>query len=855
MKNTVVGIMAHVDAGKTTLTEAMMLFSGKIREAGRVDAGSAHLDFDPIERARGITIYSALTEIETEKAHITVLDTPGHAELLPETERAMSVMDCAVLVINGTSGPEAHTGALWKMAMAYHLPVFIFVTKMDIGTADRERIMRALRDEISPRCIELSGKGAMEEAALTDENALAEYLEDATLGEATLSRLFRQRRIFPCCFGSGLRMQGIGEFIDMIASYAPQAAEKPSFAARVYKIARDERGQRLTYLKLTGGTLSSRDRIDYTDGSGDLVSEKIQEIRCVSGGRYTKADVAVPGRIYAVTGLSSTYAPMGLGCEDTVPRMGAESVFRFRVKSAPGTDARALRDALAVLTEEEPSLAASFDPALREFRVGLTGDIEAEVFTSVLARRFGISATLDAGRIFYKETVASPVYGAGHFEPLRHYAEVRVLVEPAARGSGIIIHSALDTDTLDAAYQAQILSSLRRKRHIGTLTGSPLTDVTLTLVAGRAHIKHTEGGDFYEAASRAVRAALMQADMVLLEPYFDFEITLEQALSGRAAADILRMGGRAETDTRGDGLAVIHGAAPAATLSAYARELGAYTRGQGRISLFQAGYEPVADPCAVRDAFAYDAERDTENPADSVFTDHGGSITVRFDEAERFMHTESVGRVRGGGERIPSKVSDKELEAIMLRAMGPVRRAQYGSVKTNAPEPAAVYQNQGTVKLIYVDAYNLLFAWDELKALAEDDLESARLALLDILSEYSAFTGVPLVAVFDAYRTDKGASQAQQYKGISVVFTKKDEPADVYISKALAQQDGDYLSRVITSDNLIKLSALESRALMTGSADFRREVENALAKVKEIIRLRRAKSTAAIGEQARLTKK
>lgn len=853
MKNTVVVIMAHVDAGKTTLTEAMMLCSGKIREAGRVDAGSAHLDFDPLERERGITIYSALTELETPGARITLLDTPGHADLLPETERALGVADCAVLVINGTAGPEAHTAALWKLAQSYALPVFVFVTKMDAPTADKHRVMRALRAGLSPHCTDMTSPDAFEEAALTDEDALSEYLESGTLSNASLSRLVKARRIFPCCFGSGLRAEGIGEFIGIIASLAPEAPARPSFAARVYKIARDGRGQRLTFLKLTGGTLCVRDGISYTDAAGNALTEKIQELRSVSGGRYARTDTAEAGRIYAVTGLSATYAPMALGCEDGVPRAGAEPVFRFRVNPAPGTDTRALSAALAALTEEEPSLAVSFDPAAGGFRVGLMGDIEAEVFTSVLARRFGINAALDAGRVFYRETVAAPVYGAGHFEPLRHYAEVRVLVEPAPRGSGISVRSSLDAP--DAASLAQALSSLRRKRHIGVLTGSPLTDVSITLVAVRTHPKHTEGGDLYEAASRAVRAALMKADSVLLEPYYGFELTVPEGASGRAAADVLRFGGRTQSETHEDGFAAIRGCAPAALIHAYARELGAYTHGQGRISLFPAAAEPVKDPSSVASAFGYDPARDTENPADSVFTDHGGNAVIRFDDAERFMHTPPVGRARSVDNfPAPARVSDAELEAIMLRAMGPVKRAQYGPAKAVLPEKEHTFAVQRTPGTVYVDAYNLLFAWDELKALAADDLESARLALLDILSEYSAFTGVRLIAVFDAYRTDKAASEAQEYKGIFVVYTKKDEPADVYISKALAMQERDYYCRVVTTDNLIKLSALESRALMTNSADFKLEAESVLAKVKELIAARREESTAPLFEQARLRK-
>ncbi len=832
MKQLVLGILAHVDAGKTTLSEALLYRTGAIRTLGRVDYKDAHLDTHALERERGITIFSKQARFPLGDRMVTLLDTPGHVDFSTEMERTLQVLDAAVLVVSGTDGVQAHTETLWQLLRRYRIPTFLFVTKMDLPGADRAARLEALKRQLDAACVDFTAPetDVWENAALCDERVLERYLERGSIPDAELCGLIRRRKLFPCFFGSGLKLDGVDAFLAALERFAPQPEYPPEFGAKVYKIMRDAQGSRLTCMKITGGSLKVRAPLTYFPKNGDeAVTEKVSAIRLYSGAKFDTADEVPAGGVCAVQGLSATYPGQGIGAERASAQPVLEPVMTYRVALPQGCDARTLLPKLRQLEEEDPQLHLVWNEALREIHVQLMGAVQIEVLESLIQDRFDVAVKIDSGRILYKETIAAPVEGVGHFEPLRHYAEVHLLLEPAERGTGLTFDTRCSEDALDRNWQRLILTHLEEKEHRGVLTGAPLTDVKLTLLAGRAHAKHTEGGDFRQATYRAVRQGLMQAESVLLEPYYAFRLTVPSEQIGRAISDVRAMSGTfSAPETQGD-LSVLAGTAPVACMRDYASEVAAYTRGRGRLTCSVEGYAPCHNAASVIAESGYDPARDTENPADSVFCSHGAGTVIPWDKVRDYMHIDTG---FGREETAPAPrmfrrnfdLDDRELEAIMEREFGPIRRREYRAPVVNqAPDARAELFHPKRERLI-VDGYNVIFAWDELKPLAAENLDVARQRLMDMLSNYAGFTRCELVLVFDGYRVRGGRGERFDYHNIHVAYTKENETADAYIEK-LADEIGKNESvRVVTSDNLIRLSALRAGVLRTSAMEFRNEV-------------------------------
>ena len=718
MKQLVLGILAHVDAGKTTLSEALLYRTGAIRTLGRVDYKDAHLDTHALERERGITIFSKQARFPLGDRMVTLLDTPGHVDFSTEMERTLQVLDAAVLVISGTDGVQAHTETLWQLLRRYRIPTFLFVTKMDLPGADRAARLEALKRQLDAACVDFTAPetDVWENAALCDERVLERYLERGSIPDAELCGLIRRRKLFPCFFGSGLKLDGVDAFLAALERFTPQPEYPPEFGAKVYKIMRDAQGSRLTCMKITGGSLKVRAPLTYFPKNGDeAVTEKVSAIRLYSGAKFDTADEVPAGGVCAVQGLSATYPGQGIGAERASAQPVLEPVMTYRVALPQGCDARTLLPKLRQLEEEDPQLHLVWNEALREIHVQLMGAVQIEVLESLIQDRFDVAVKIDSGRILYKETIAAPVEGVGHFEPLRHYAEVHLLLEPAERGTGLTFDTRCSEDALDRNWQRLILTHLEEKEHRGVLTGAPLTDVKLTLLAGRAHAKHTEGGDFRQATYRAVRQGLMQAESVLLEPYYAFRLTVPSEQIGRAISDVRAMSGTfSAPETQGD-LSVLAGTAPVACMRDYASEVAAYTRGRGRLMCSVEGNAPCHNAASVIAETGYDPARDTENPADSVFCSHGAGTVIPWDKVRDYMHIDTG---FGREETAPAPrmfrrnfdLDDRELEAIMEREFGPIRRREYRAPVVNqAPDARAELFHPKRERLI-VDGYNVIFA-------------------------------------------------------------------------------------------------------------------------------------------------
>ena len=841
--NIVLGILAHVDAGKTTLSEAMLYLSGKLKKLGRVDHRDSFLDNNSLERARGITIFSKQAVMPLGEMTVTLLDTPGHVDFSAEAERSLQVLDYAVLVISGTDGVQAHTETLWKLLERYNVPVFIFVTKMDLPGCDRQEIMDGLRTRLSERCVDFSagGDALFESAAMCSEEAVDEYIETGSIGTKRMRDMLRRREIFPCCFGSGLRTEGVAEFLDMLELYARPGDYGEDFSARVYKIARDAQGNRMTFMKVTGGALRVRSLMKYTDRDGNAFEEKISQLRIYSGAKYDTAETVLPGQICAALGLTGTYPGQGLGAAGDFAEPLLEPVMSYRVILPPQSDPAVLLPKLMQLDQEDPQLHIVWNERTREISVQLMGRVQAEIFRSLVKERFDTDITLDTGRIMYRETIKDTVEGVGHFEPLRHYAEVHLLLEPLPRGSGIELSSSCPEDELDRSWQRLILTHLAEKQHIGVLTGSPVTDIRFTLAAGRAHIKHTEGGDFRQATYRAVRQGLMQAESVLLEPWYSFVLEVPAEQIGRAISDVRAMNGEIDSPEDAGGMMRLEGAAPVAGMNEYMQELLAYTHGRGRLSLTPGGYRACREQQKIVDAIGYEAERDTDNPADSVFCSHGAGVNIPWDQVKDYMHLESclkppveeTAPIAAPRYRSLS-IDDRELEAIMEREFGKIKRPQYSARQVNAAASEPVFEKKP--EFIIVDGYNLIFAWDELKKLAADRLDLARGRLMDMLSNYCGFTKAKLVLVFDGFRTPGNPGSREDYHNINVAFTKDGETGDAYIERLADEIGKNYSVRVVTSDNLIRLSALRSGVLRCSSGEFKNEVEWVLGQIDAVLK-------------------
>ena len=848
MKKTVLGIVAHVDAGKTTLTEAMLYLSGQIRSLGRVDHRNSFLDNNDQERERGITIFSKQAMLQWKNLAVTLLDTPGHVDFSAEMERTLQVLDAAVLVISGTDGVQAHTETLWSLLEDYKIPVFVFITKMDASNLSREELMHDLRTHLSEGCIDMCGESEErdEAIALLDENCLEAYMETGTVDPANITRLIGERKLYPCYFGSGLKLDGVEEFLDALEAYTPEIHAPDVFGAKVYKILRDSRGKRLTCMRITGGKLSVRDAIRYLPLHGsEPLEEKVAEIRLYSGQKYETAEAAEAGTICSVTGLTGTWPGQGLGIEPDSNAPILESVLGYRMIFPKGTDLQTVLPRLRMLEEEDPTLHLVWEPTLGEIQLQLMGSVQTEILRNIIRDRFDLDVQFGPGRILYRETIAEPVEGVGHYEPLRHYAEVHLLLEPGEPGSGLTFDSVCSTDTLDLNWQRLIFTHLEEKVHRGVLTGAPITDMKITLTAGRAHLKHTEGGDFRQATYRAVRQGLMRAKSVLLEPYYRFRLEVPAEQIGRAISDIRLMGGEHEAPETIDGKAVLCGTAPVAAMAEYGTEVAAYTSGRGRFSCRAEGYRPCMNAQAVIEQAAYDPESDLDNSPDSIFCAHGAGFVVKWNQVEEYMHLPALFPTKGteaeaktassapsrSGSGSSISIDEKELETIMEREFGPIRRKQYASPTVNGKNVQQLRWQPRKERLI-VDGYNLIFAWDELRKLASESLDSAREKLIDKMINYSGFTNRETVLVFDAYKVPGGQGEKYDSANLHVAYTRENESADLYIERLADEIGKDEAVRVVTSDSLIRLTALRAGVLRTSSKEFQVEVEETLKEMR-----------------------
>lgn len=835
------GILAHVDAGKTTLSEAMLYLSGQINTLGRVDHRDSFLDNHSLERLRGITIFSKQARFTLGEREITLLDTPGHVDFSAEMERSMQVLDCAVLVISGTDSVQAHTETLWRLLRRYQVPVFIFVTKMDLPGAESEKTMEQLRSRLSESCIDFTHRSADfdEQLALCDESAMEYYLEHGALEDGQIAELAARRALFPCYFGSGLKTEGVRELLDGLRRYTQPRLYGDDFAARVFKIARDPQGNRLTYIKCTGGELKVRAALEYLNAKGEETEEKISAIRLYSGTKYETSDRVCAGEVCALLGLSGTFPGQGLGAETDSAPPALEPVLSYRIIPPAGTDPALLLPKLMLLDQEDPQLHIVWNERLGEISVQLMGRVQTEILQSLVKERFDTDISLDTGRIMYRETIADRVEGVGHFEPLRHYAEVHLILEPLPQGSGLVFDSVCPEDELDRNWQRLILTHLQEKRHRGVMTGSPITDMKISLAAGKAHVKHTEGGDFREATYRAVRQGLMRARSVLLEPWYAFTLETPTEQIGRAISDVRAMGGAFSAPKDRDGMMCLSGSAPVSELNCYAETLTAYTRGRGRLALRLEGYKPCHNTDEVVARLQYDPERDIDNSADSVFCSHGSGMTVSWDKVGEYMHLESCIRPEGAPCQPPKyrrslDIDERELEELMEREFGPIKRPEYREARRNEA-PLSAESAEGKKEYIIVDGYNLIFAWDKLKALAEQRLDLARGRLMDMLSNYCGFTRAELVLVFDGFRTPGNPGSRTEYHNIHVAFTKDGETADAYIERLVSEIGKNYSVRVVTSDNLIRLSALRSGVLRCSSSEFAAQVDWVLEQIAAVL--------------------
>ena len=844
-----------MDAGKTTLAEGLLYVGGALRRLGRVDHGDAFLDTDAVERERGITVFAKQAVLPLGDVELTLLDTPGHVDFSSEMERTLQVLDGALLVVSGTDGVQSHTRTLWRLLQRYQVPTFVFVNKMDLAGADKTRVLEEL-GKLDGGFVDFTAPDSErdEAAAMCGEEALEEFLERGAVSKATLARLTGERQLFPCWFGTALKLEGVEELLSGLETGLPEKEYPRDFGARVFKISRDSQGARLTWLKVTGGTLRPKELIGGGAGE-ERWEEKVDQLRLYSGEKFRTLEEAPAGTVCAVTGLSRTYPGQGLGAEEDGVRPVLEPVLSYQLILPQGTDPHTVLPKLRQMEEEDPMLRVVWNERWKEIHLQLMGQVQLEVLRRQLSDRFGLEADFGTGGIVYRETIAGPVEGVGHFEPLRHYAEVHLLLEPGERGSGVQVASACSTDQMDLNWQRLVLTHLLEREHPGVLTGSPLTDVKITLVAGRAHVKHTEGGDFRQATYRAVRQGLMQAETLLLEPVYDFTLEVPVDCVGRAMTDLQNMGGTVEPPESGEELVTLTGQAPVAGLRDYGQQVAAYTRGRGRLSCTAGGYAPCHNQEEVAAELGYDPERDTDNPADSVFCDHGAGVVVKWNEVREHMHVDSGLRLEeepeaeepstpAGGERTwrgGSLEQDKELQAIFERTYGKVERQAFQPQKkparTSLDEGKYHIRDQKTgPEYLLVDGYNIIFAWEELEAVARQDVAAARAMLTDILSNYQGYRKCVVILVFDAYKVKGNPGSVEKVNNIYVVYTKEAETADAYIEKATYDLQKEHRVRVATSDGLEQLIILGHGALRLSARAFKAEVEQAQGEISDLIR-------------------
>ena len=857
MKRICTGLLAHVDAGKTTLSEALLYRAGCLKKLGRVDHKDAFLDTNAMERERGITIFSKQAVLGLPDAQITLLDTPGHVDFSGEMERTLSVLDYAVLVVSGTDGVQSHTETVWKLLRRYGVPVFVFVNKMDLAGADRQAVLdqlARLEEGFVPFDGSLEPDAFAEALAMQSEEAMEAYLENGEVPRELITVMVARRQVFPCLFGSALKLQGVDELLAALQEYTRQPKEAEEFAARVFKISRDEQGSRLTWLKVTGGNLRVKALLTGEDPDGQPWQEKADQLRVYSGAKFQAVEQAPAGTVCAVTGLTRTWAGQGLGEETAGQAPVLQPVQSCRLLLPEGCDAHAVLPRLTQLQEEDPQLRIVWNERLGEIHLQMMGEVQLDVLKRLIWERFGLAVGFGPGSIVYKETIAGPVEGVGHFEPLRHYAEVHLLLEPLPRGAGLQFDSICSEDVLDRNWQRLILTHLEEKEHLGVLTGSPITDMKITLTAGRAHLKHTEGGDFRQATYRAVRQGLRQADSILLEPWYEFRLEVPAEQVGRAMADVQRMGGSFDPPELLGDTSVLTGSVPVAEMRGYAMELAGYTRGKGKLACTLAGYRPCHDAPAVIEQVGYDPERDTENPADSVFCAHGAGYNVKWDEVPAHAHVESGVRLNEPEEEetpaarqprrqaapVSSLEEDKQLAAIFERTYGPSKGREL--FRPAPVKPAEYHFEPSGPEYLLVDGYNLIFAWDELKKLAADNLEGARQALADLLCNYRGFHDCQVILVFDAYKVPHGTGEVSRYHNIYIVYTREAETADMYIEKTTYQLAKQRRVRVVTSDGAEQLIILGHGALRVSARSFREEVERTNGEIRRILEENRLKN-------------
>ncbi len=859
MKNIVMGILAHVDAGKTTLSESMLYLSGTVRKLGRVDHKDAFLDTYALERDRGITIFSKQAVFSLGNKKVNLLDTPGHVDFSAEMERTLQVLDYAVLVISGADGIQGHTETLWKLLKLYDIPTFIFINKMDQQGTDQAALLSELKERLDEGCIAFGKEESietLEELAMTDEKVLDYFMEHESIRKEDICRLIKERRVFPCYFGSALKLEGVQELLYGFERYMEPYTGTEEFGAKVFKISRDDKGERLTFLKVTGGKLVVKMPVNLVDKE-----EKVNQIRIYSGAKYETVNEVEAGGVCAVTGLVSSYIGQGFGVEKGTAAPFLEPVLTYQMILPDGADTTKVLRELKQLEEEEPLLNIVWNPALEEIHVQLMGEVQTEILKTMIAERFHLDVEFGTGKIVYKETIKNPVVGVGHYEPLRHYAEVHLKMEPLETGSGLVFDADCSEDVLDRNWQRLILTHLQEREHPGVLTGSPITDMKITIVAGRAHLKHTEGGDFRQATYRAVRQGLKSAESILLEPWYSFVLEVPSDQVGRAMSDIGQMNGSFEGPEAEDkqGMVRLTGTAPASEMRDYQREVWAYTKGRGRITFTLKGYEPCHNAEEVIEQIGYDSERDIDNPTGSVFCAHGAGFLVKWDEVPEYMHIKEDFLSEGSDEISEEEQTitenahfgnssyssgygdDPELLAIMEREFGSKQKERdrysgYRKQTVSAPMPrkTVIKDTEPKKEYLLVDGYNVIFAWEELNELAKASIDAARNKLMDILSNYQGFTGCTLILVFDAYKVKGSQGEVQKYHNIYVVYTKEAETADQYIEKTTHEIGRKYKVTVATSDALEQVIVMGQGAYRISARDFYEEVERTEKQIREI---------------------
>ena len=857
-KKLTICILAHVDAGKTTLSEALLYLSGRLRTRGRVDHGNTYLDNTPMERERGITVFSKQARFSTEACDIVLLDTPGHVDFSAEAERTLTLPDYAVLVVSAPDGVQNHTRTLWQLLEHYGVPTLIFVNKTDLAVRKTAELESELQKTLSPLCVGFYERESVaerdERLAMVREELLDTVLAGETLEDGEIASLISRRRLFPVLFGSALRDEGVDHLLRVLERYTLSPVyDEGDFSATVYKIGRAS-GTRLTYAKLTAGRLSVRDELTYTTAEGKAITEKVSQLRLYSGDKFEQVNSVSAGDIVAITGLTATYAGQGLGGETDAGAPLLNPVLSYAIRLPAGADPRVVFPKLKELEEEEPSLHLRWNTQTEEIEARLMGDIQIDLLKRLISDRYGLDCELDEGRILYREKITARTVGVGHFEPLRHYAEVQLLMEPLPAGSGLVFDTHLPENVLDKNWQRLILTHLYEKTHLGTRIGAPLTDTKMVLVAGRAHQKHTEGGDFREATYRAIRQGLMKGGCTLLEPYYRFRLELPAVYVGRAMTDLQNRYATQELESSTEETATLVGRGPVSTLHGYVREIIAYTRGLGRMTCVSDGYEPCHNPEEIVAAVGYDPEADQENPPHSVFCSHGAGVVIPWQEVDAHKHlepnisrpvssspTETSATVlpRPSGLSKRYSLSDEELEAIMLREFGPIKRRKYTEPKRIADVPAKAVKpkpQKPARRLVILDGYNLIFAWDTLKEVADFSLEKARETLLDILASYGAFTKTEMMLVFDAYRVPDGTGSDFLRDGVRVVYTKQHQTADAYIERVIHDLGPDYSIRVVSGDYLLQISAVTAGVSRMTTREFIAEVTRVGSEITDFIR-------------------